>query len=440
MKNKKINYLVIGFLLLGIYSAVRVQNLKPVYSQLNRERVFKSPLSLETKKPPEAVAGHSIIKTGSVASAFKGLLGRILGIGDRRGRPQPLQKEVFGFLPFWTLEKRAFFRYELLSTIAYFGLDIEKSGNFIKLRDNGKTDGAWASWQSDELNDVIKEARKHRVDFLLTIKAFDNETTEKLLACPRCRANLINNALAEVKQKEVDGVNLDFEYVGTPDDDVIFRFTQLVNDFSETFHAQIPGSLVTVSTYAKSAVDKKIHAVASLAQVADYLFVMGYDFFRPVSTYAGPVSPLTGAEKYGYDLKTTVDDYLKLVPAEKIVLGLPYYGYDWPVENDKPNAKTLEGSDKNGYANMSSYVKSQYDPLNHDGSRRWDSLAQVPFYSWFDEERRVWRQCYYEDTRSLGLKYDLIKEKKLRGVGIWALGYDDDKPELWDLLEEKFTR
>ena len=64
----------------------------------------------------------------------------------------------------------------------------------------------------------------------------------------------------------------------------------------------------------------------------------------------------------------------------------------------------------------------------------------INFYSWFDKDHKVWRQAYYEDVRSLGLKYDFIKEKNLRGVGIWALGYDGSYPELWDLLEEKFTK
>ena len=274
----------------------------------------------------------------------------------------------------------------------------------------------------------------------MTIKGFDNETIERLLACSKCRSNLVANALTEVTERGINGVNIDFEYVGTPDENVIFGFTQLVKDFVDVFHDNLPGSYVSVSTYAKSAAETKLHDIQKLAPIVDSFFIMGYDFFRPVSTYAGPVAPLGGANKYGYDLKTTIDDYLKLAPANKIILGLPYYGYDWPVEKNEPNAKTLEGSDEKGYPNMSSYVNSQYDSLNDEKARGWDGDAQVPFYSWFDKDYKVWRQAYYEDVRSLGLKYDFIKEKNLRGVGIWALGYDGSYPELWDLLEEKFTK
>ena len=45
---------------------------------------------------------------------------------------------------------------------------------------------------------------------------------------------------------------------------------------------------------------------------------------------------------------------------------------------------------------------------------------------------------FIEDEKSLGLKYDFAKDKQLAGVGIWALGFDDGKKELWTLLEDKF--
>ena len=180
------------------------------------------------------------------------------------------------------------------STIAYFGVDINSQGEFIKERDNGKTDGGWAGWVSDDFTDVINQAKKYKTKILLTIKGFDNETIEKLLNCAKCSRNLVNNALKEIKNRKADGVNLDFEYVGTPDDDIIFRFTQLVKDFVDVFHDEIPGSHVSVSTYAKSAADKKLHDIKGLSSITDSFFIMGYDFFRAVSSYAGPVAPLGG--------------------------------------------------------------------------------------------------------------------------------------------------
>ena len=50
-----------------------------------------------------------------------------------------------------------------------------------------------------------------------------------------------------------------------------------------------------------------------------------------------------------------------------------------------------------------------------------------------------YRQLFFEDVKSLSIKYDWIKRNKIGGVGIWALGYDNEHPELWNLLSKKFS-
>jgi spore germination protein YaaH len=60
-------------------------------------------------------------------------------------------------------------------------------------------------------------------------------------------------------------------------------------------------------------------------------------------------------------------------------------------------------------------------------------------YLVFKDSNNGYRQIYFEDEKSLTIKYDWIKKNKISGVGIWALGYDNGYPELWDLLKEKFS-
>ncbi len=50
-----------------------------------------------------------------------------------------------------------------------------------------------------------------------------------------------------------------------------------------------------------------------------------------------------------------------------------------------------------------------------------------------------WRQLYMDDARALKLKYDIVNDYDLRGAGIWALGYDDARPELYAALKDKFV-
>ena len=49
-----------------------------------------------------------------------------------------------------------------------------------------------------------------------------------------------------------------------------------------------------------------------------------------------------------------------------------------------------------------------------------------------------WREIYYDDATALGQKYDLVNRTNLRGAGIWALGYDGTRTELYQVLKDKF--
>lgn len=368
-------------------------------------------------------------------SPFQKIVGRVLGFKALKAKPKKLQYEVFGYLPYWSFDKLQYLHLDLLSTIAYFALEIDpQSGEFLRA-------GAyWNNWNGNDMKELIQRANEEKTNILLTIKLFENTPIEQFLACGKCRDKTIAEAVKEIKEKGVQGANVDFEYFGTPPQDTVIKFAQFMRDLTDIVHKEVKGSTVSMAVYATSAREERIHNVELVGSFIDYIFIMGYDFFRPASTNAGPVAPLYGVEKYGYDLQTSVEDFLQVIPAEKIVLGVPYYGYDWPVESQGANAKVLEFNDNNGGISVIYYDKIPQIEKDNKLTLSWDPKAEVPYYSYYDLDKKVWRQVYYENERSLREKYDFIRSKKIRGVGIWALGFDADRPELWDLLEEKFTR
>ena len=70
----------------------------------------------------------------------------------------------------------------------------------------------------------------------------------------------------------------------------------------------------------------------------------------------------------------------------------------------------------------------------------WDELGQVPYFTYVSPETGSQREVYFENTDSLGIKYDLINQNNFGGVGIWALGYDEGYVGLWNMLYEKFIK
>ena len=154
---------------------------------------------------------------------------------------------------------------------------------------------------------------------------------------------------------------------------------------------------------------------------------MGYNYFYSGSGTAGPVSPLGG---YYYDLEYTLNDYLQKTEnqSDKIILGLPYYGYDWPVINDEINSSTINLGTARIYSAAESMAQNYGYMWNDESSSAWFSY----------QEGLQWNQCWYDDSLSLAHKYQFAIDNGIAGVGIWALGYDDGHDELWGALYDNF--
>jgi len=354
---------------------------------------------------------------------------------------------VYGYLPYWTIESTKYLQMDKLTDIAYFGLYIEKDGNFKQatLNDQGNTipEPGYAIWKNDKkLDDLIAKAKKAGVRFALTVIAHEDETTNKFLDCRTCWDNLLNNIKTELNSKQITNVNLNFEYSEYTDDDKAQKFTKLVKYFNNELDKTYKDSFLVVSAFADSSIKSRISSrLNELGREADGIFIMAYDFHRPTSDNAGPVSPIGGMGKVSeYDLNTMLKDFLSQIAPNKLILGVPYYGYNWLVSNSEPYAARIEGNDENGFSQSQVYDKIMQDIKEVKANMLWDSIAQVPYYSYTSPETAQIRQVYFENAQSLGLKYGLVKQNNLAGIGIWALGYDGDRPELWDLIGKEFLK
>ncbi|MGH7248089.1 MAG: glycosyl hydrolase family 18 protein, partial [Pseudomonadota bacterium] len=141
---------------------------------------------------------------------------------------------------------------------------------------------------------------------------------------------------------------------------------------------------------------------------------------------AGPVAPLDGA----VSVRASIQTWLKagIAPA-KLLLGVPYYGYDWPTRDD------TQGSATTGSGRSVPYENAQADAAQY--GRNWDPASSSPWYAYSTESG--WRQAWYEDAQSLGAKYSVVNAENLGGVALWALSYDGSRRELWDALKLAFT-
>jgi spore germination protein YaaH len=331
------------------------------------------------------------------------------------------KKEVYGFFPYWMLERQEQINFDALTTIALFGLDVDGQGNIMTATGDGQPNPGWEMWHNPALTKLLSRAKREDIAVEVALKAFNNKDIESIALSDDAQKKMIANAIYLMQSKALQGVNLDFEYTGTPDQAVTDGFTRLVTNLRAEMLRQAPGSTLTVDTYVNAGAIRGLFDIAKLAEQTDSLVIMGYDIHTP-SGDPGPVAPLEGQ----VSILGFLQSYLEKVAPEKMVLAVPYYGYDWNRNNDSQSAYMLS------YAEIAEMSK--------DKAIGWDENGKTPFFNYVEEGTGQERVVHFENVRSLGEKYDFINAKNLKGVGIWALGYDGQNAELHNILIEKFTK
>ncbi|MDO8498384.1 MAG: glycosyl hydrolase family 18 protein [bacterium] len=350
-------------------------------------------------------------------------------------------RQLIGFLPYWRLDDSKYLRTDLMSEVIFFSLSADENGQIIKV-DDGQTDPGWRWWNSSIVKDLITKTQVGGGRFSLTIAMQRNKTLEAFLDNPSSQQKLIQNLLKIVKEERLNGLNVDFEYGGEPDAGYRGKFTAFAQNLTSSFRTNSPKTILSIDFFPLSVEKPRLYDVAKLAPLFDRVIVMSYDYYSTSSKVAGPVAPMGGYKegKYFFDIQTTYEDYLKIVPREKIVMGIPYYGWDFPVEDkDQPLSQVLPKNDTNGYPAVMSYGRMRDDTDINQDNCRWDELAAATWCSYLDSESQVPHQAWIEDNRSIGTKFDFAKAQNLGGIAIWTLGYDKNYPDLWQMISDKFT-
>ena len=352
-----------------------------------------------------------------------------------------LRREVFGFLPYWELSASSTtLNYDLLSTIAYFGVGVENDGDLLKRNADGSITTGWGGWTSATMTTVINAAHQKGTRVVLTLQKFAWSSSQAsaqaaLLGSATARANLARQAAAAVRDRGADGINIDFEPIASGHAD---EFTLLVRAIRAELDAIALGYQLTFDT--TGYIGNYPIEAATAPGGADAIFVMGYDYRTAGATNAGSISPIAGPI---YDLTDTLAAYTARIPASKLILGVPYYGRAWSTVSDALNARNQSGT-KFGASTTVIYETAVDLAAQH--GRRYDPTEQAPWFAYRRQNCTTaygcvtsWREVYYDDPQSLGAKYDLMNRQGLRGAGIWALGYDGTRPELYRSIASKFT-
>ncbi|MCK4233036.1 T9SS type A sorting domain-containing protein [candidate division WOR-3 bacterium] len=327
---------------------------------------------------------------------------------------RPLRKVVFGYYPYWMGTSYNYLQYDLLSHIAYFSVTLNGDGSLGAIPNQSI------------LENLRNAAHSNGVMVMITATQFNNAVIENLLNSASSRTNAINNLYNLTVTNSLDGVSIDFE---SPTNTVKDSLTLFMTELTSHFHTNLPGSHITIAT---PAVDwGNAFDYDELALNTDGLFIMAYNYYWSGSVYAGPVSPLPSSSLWGtYSVMWTVNNYIQYgIYRDKFIVGCPYYGLRWPTEDN--NLKSLT----RGTGSALTY--SQAADSANIYMKLWDDTSKTVWYRNYISGDG-WYQCWFDDSLSLRMKYQVVIDSNLCGAGIWALGYDGTKSELWGALKDAF--
>lgn len=230
---------------------------------------------------------------------------------------------------------------------------------------------------------------------------FNNRLIQSVVNSPEYTQNLIDNLLAVMGEKGYQGVDIDFEYILASDRDAFTLFVRQVADTMRTYGYHTSVALAPKTSSEQQGLLYEGKDYRALGEAADHVLLMTYEWGY---TYGPPmaVAPIN-------QVRRVVEYALTQIPAEKIDLGIPNYGYDWPLPYERGVTK----------ATTVNNVQAVRIAIAQGAVIRFDETAMSPYFTYTQDgtEHEVW----FEDVRSLQEKFNLIDEYALRGCGYWQI-------------------
>lgn len=251
---------------------------------------------------------------------------------------------------------------------------------------------------------AAREAGRNSVLTLTPLGAdgrFNNNLIHQMLINTSAKERLMDELLYAMQEKGFAGVDVDFEYILAEDRDM---FTAFVAELQRKMSAN--GYRVSVALAPKTSADQpgllyQGKDYQGLGEAADEVLLMTYEWGYKY----GPAMAVAPLNK----VRQVVEYALTEIPAEKILLGIANYGYDWmlPFIRGESEALTIGN------------VQAIQIAIANNAAIQFDDLAQSPFFTYEDDG--ILHEVWFEDVRSLQRKYDLVEEYNLRGIGVWQI-------------------
>lgn len=267
------------------------------------------------------------------------------------------------------------------------------SPTWFSLTDN---EGNYKSLASHE---YVEQAHGMGIQVWALLDNFSRDVqTEKLLSSTSTRRKLINSLIADAKEYDLDGLNMDFESLK---EGAGVHYIQFLRELSIPCREE--GIILSVDNYVPTGYNS-FYNRKEQGIVADYVIIMGYD-----EHYAGGEAGSVASLDF---VRRGIERTIEEVPKEKVINGVPFYTRLWTETGDKLESKALGiSAAKNWISENQVELYWQAELGQYYGELQANDKMQ---YLWMEEED------------SLREKMEVIREHDLAGVACWKLGLEDE--------------
>jgi spore germination protein len=271
----------------------------------------------------------------------------------------------------------------------------------------------YPSSQASQVAADIARLRKAHLSIVPSIAnitggAWDYPAVSQVLHNPARMHQQIDAIVALVERDKYAGIDIDYEELHAGDRQ---DFTVFVTDLAAALHAR--GKVLSVAVFPQTAAPAPgqpdaAQDYAALGRVADQVRIMAYNYHWANSApgATAPVSWVRAVMRYA----------TSQMPASKVVLGVPLFGYDWP--------------DGAGPATTVSWLQALRLSRQYHASASYNNAAQAPYFSYVSGRRT--HTVWFENAESSTAKFEVAKGSGAGGVYLWMYGYED--PGTWPSL------
>jgi spore germination protein len=265
------------------------------------------------------------------------------------------------------------------------------------------SDGSINSIPDEEL---IKLARSYNVAPMMVITNIDSNDTfnsdlaRSILTNEAAQDKLITNILINLKAKNYYGLDVDFEFI-YPEDKV--KYNNFLRKVVDALHPK--GYKVSTAVAPKTSTDMtgllyEAHDYEAHGKIVDRIIIMTYEWGYTYSE-AMPVAPLDRVQE-------VIEYAVTVIPNDKILMGIPNYGYDFRVPR-------LEDEPATSISNFEAIQIGRENLV----AIEFDDEAMSPYFNYMNKD--VVREVHFEDARSIKEKILLAIEYDLAGLSFWTL-------------------